>query len=229
MEQTLQAAITTQSQSHVVELFSLALEHKNKEEALLEGQGGQGAGANRVGRGTARRSAALRPTICQRAERQASKYQLLSININQYQLQSITINYYQLLSITINHYQLRSTTRRRALQRDWYLIVEQPAPAPHLTHPEGCAALRIVLITVPHVSENLPDGFDLRRLPAAVHQPMKQIQKLTVCCTPCTSDNFQPDASLEELCSVGVHGSTHPAQSRKHHEHVCFTKQWLPP
>ena len=34
-------------------------------------------------------------------------------------------------------------------QKDWYFIAEQPAPAPHLAHPEGCAALRIVLVTVP--------------------------------------------------------------------------------
>ena len=25
--------------------------------------------------------------------------------------------------------------------RDWYFIAEQPAPASHLAHPEGCAAL----------------------------------------------------------------------------------------
>ena len=30
-----------------------------------------------------------------------------------------------------------------------YFIAEQPAPAPQLAHPEGCAALRIVLVTVP--------------------------------------------------------------------------------
>ena len=50
---------------------------------------------------------------------------------------------------------------------DCYFIAEQPAPAPYLAHPEGCAALldvlRIVLVTVPRVSrssEHLPDGFD---------------------------------------------------------------------
>ena len=51
--------------------------------------------------------------------------------------------------------------------RDWYLIADQPAPAPHLAHPEGCAALRIVLVTVPRVSrscEHFPDGFDLHLL-----------------------------------------------------------------
>ena len=54
------------------------------------------------------------------------------------------------------------------IERDWYLIGEQPAPAPHLAHPEGCASLRIVLVTVPRVSrscENFPDGFDLHLLP----------------------------------------------------------------
>ena len=53
------------------------------------------------------------------------------------------------------------------LWRDWYFTAEQPAPAPHLAHPEGCAALRIVLVTVPRVSrscEHFPDGFDLHLL-----------------------------------------------------------------
>jgi len=52
-------------------------------------------------------------------------------------------------------------------QRDWHFIAEQPAPAPHLAHPEGCAALRIVLVTVPRVSlfcEHFPDGSDLHLL-----------------------------------------------------------------
>ena len=47
--------------------------------------------------------------------------------------------------------------------RDWYVIAEQPAPAPHLSHPEGCAALRIVLLTVPRFCrscEKFPDEFD---------------------------------------------------------------------
>jgi hypothetical protein len=51
--------------------------------------------------------------------------------------------------------------------RDWYLIPEQPAPAPHLAHPDGCAALRVVLLTVPRVSracEHFPNGFDLHLL-----------------------------------------------------------------
>ena len=52
-------------------------------------------------------------------------------------------------------------------ERDWYFIAEQPAPAPHLAHPGGCAALRIVLVTVPRVSrsrEHFPDRFDLHLL-----------------------------------------------------------------
>ena len=39
--------------------------------------------------------------------------------------------------------------------------------APHLAHPEGCAALRIVLVTVPRVNrscEHFPDGSDLHLL-----------------------------------------------------------------
>ena len=39
----------------------------------------------------------------------------------------------------------------KSQQRDWHCNAEQPAPAPHLAHPEGCAALRIVLVTVPCV------------------------------------------------------------------------------
>ena len=35
-----------------------------------------------------------------------------------------------------------------APKRYWYFIAE-PAPAPHLAYPGGCAALRIVLVTVP--------------------------------------------------------------------------------
>ena len=54
-----------------------------------------------------------------------------------------------------------------ALLRDWYFIAEQPAPAPQLAHPEACAALRIVLVTVPRVSRScghFSDGFDLHLL-----------------------------------------------------------------
>ena len=53
---------------------------------------------------------------------------------------------------------------------DWYFIAEEPTPAPHLAPPEGCAALRIVLVTVARVSrscEHFPDGFDLHLLQAA--------------------------------------------------------------
>ena len=52
----------------------------------------------------------------------------------------------------------------RKYQRDWYVIAGQQAPAPHLAHPEGRAAIRIVLVAVPRVSrscEHFPNGFDL--------------------------------------------------------------------
>jgi len=51
-------------------------------------------------------------------------------------------------------------------------VSKQPAPAPHLAHPEGCAALRIVLVTVPRVArscEHFPDGFELHLLPRQAH------------------------------------------------------------
>jgi len=38
--------------------------------------------------------------------------------------------------------------------RDWRDTAEQPASALHLAHPEGCAALHIVLVTVPRVSRS---------------------------------------------------------------------------
>ena len=47
-------------------------------------------------------------------------------------------------------------------------FVEQLATAPHLAHPEGCAALRIELVAVPCVSrscESFPDAFDFHLLP----------------------------------------------------------------
>ena len=56
---------------------------------------------------------------------------------------------------------------RRNLYRDWYSIAEKPAPALHLAHPEGCAALRILLVAVPrvrHSFEHFSDGFDLHLL-----------------------------------------------------------------
>ena len=39
----------------------------------------------------------------------------------------------------------QATSAATSLERDWYFIAEHPAPAPHLAHPEGCAALRINL------------------------------------------------------------------------------------
>ena len=44
---------------------------------------------------------------------------------------------------------------------------EESVTAPHLAHPEGCAALRIVLVAVPRISrsrEHFPGGFDQRLL-----------------------------------------------------------------
>ena len=62
--------------------------------------------------------------------------------------------------------------------RDWYFIAEQPAPAPHLAHPEERAALRSVQVTVLRVShscERLPDGFDLHVLQLAWMHPDQRI------------------------------------------------------
>ena len=53
------------------------------------------------------------------------------------------------------------------IMKDSYFAAGQPAPAPHHVHPEGCAAQRIVLVTVPRVSracEHFSDGFDFRLL-----------------------------------------------------------------
>jgi hypothetical protein len=53
-------------------------------------------------------------------------------------------------------------------QRDWYFSAEKTAPAPHLAHPEGYAAPRFVLVTVPRISrscEHFAVGFDLHLLP----------------------------------------------------------------
>ena len=46
-------------------------------------------------------------------------------------------------------------------------MAEQPAPAPHLARPGGCAARHTVLVTVPRVSrscEHFPDGLDREAL-----------------------------------------------------------------
>ena len=61
------------------------------------------------------------------------------------------VAYHDTLNRSVGHEGLGEVSA----QRDWYLIAEQPAPAPHLAHPEGCAALRIVLVTVPRVSLTL--------------------------------------------------------------------------
>jgi hypothetical protein len=46
--------------------------------------------------------------------------------------------------------------RSATVQRDWYLVAEQPSPA---LHPGGCAALRVVLVTVPCVSRRADSGW----------------------------------------------------------------------
>ena len=64
-------------------------------------------------------------------------------------------------------FNIRHGPSRSTASRDWYFMAEQPAPAPHLAHPGGCAALSIVLVTVLRVSgscEHFPDGFDLHIL-----------------------------------------------------------------
>ena len=38
--------------------------------------------------------------------------------------------------------------------RDWCFIAEQPVSVPHLAHSQGCAAVCIVLVTVPRVSRS---------------------------------------------------------------------------
>ena len=64
------------------------------------------------------------------------------------------------------------------VQRHFIFNAEQPAPAPHLAHPEGCAALRTVLVTVPRVSrscEHFPDGFDLHLPKMNVYVELKTL------------------------------------------------------
>ena len=63
---------------------------------------------------------------------------------------------------------VRVSVKRLSSKREiGIFIAEQSASAPHLAHPEGCTALRSVLVTVPRVSrscEHFPDGFDLHLL-----------------------------------------------------------------
>ena len=53
------------------------------------------------------------------------------------------------------------------VERSWYFIAMQPAPAPHVAHLEGCDALRVELVTVSCVSrlcKNFLHVFDLHLL-----------------------------------------------------------------
>ena len=109
------------------------------------------------------------------------------------------------------------------VQRDWYCIAEQPAPALHLAHKNECAALRIVLVTVPRVSrscEHFPDGLDLHLLqsPGAVQcQPFRRVPGPIWGCnpvckvtpvilhgvvTPDTTLNLRPQALLGPVTRV---------------------------
>ena len=48
-----------------------------------------------------------------------------------------------------------SAAHGRLKKRDWYLIAEQTAPAPHLAHPERCAAYALCSrVTMPLVSRS---------------------------------------------------------------------------
>ena len=61
-------------------------------------------------------------------------------------------------------------------ESDWYDIFEQTAPAPHLAHPEGCAAVRIVPVTVPRASrscKHFQDGFDVHLLQRVRTAPVR--------------------------------------------------------
>ena len=62
-----------------------------------------------------------------------------------------------------------ATSRRQIRERDWYVIAEQPAPAPRRARPEGCAALRIVLVTVPPSGINPQPPILSRHLPRSVN------------------------------------------------------------
>ena len=54
--------------------------------------------------------------------------------------------------VTSEERQDRSKGFARPATRDFFFIAEQLARAPHLAHPEGFAAPRIVQVTEPHVS-----------------------------------------------------------------------------
>ena len=74
--------------------------------------------------------------------------------------------------------------------RNWYSITEQPAPTPHLAHPEGCAAICIVPVTVPRHSrscEHFPDGFDLHLLQGYLAQgtPLSWHPTVGLCIRSC--------------------------------------------
>ena len=88
------------------------------------------------------------------------------------------------------------------MSTDWYFLAGQPAPATHLAHPEGCAALRIVLVTVPRVSrsfEIFPDGFDPHLLQySCPHSGVRPFHLKSTCLTqstfsPCNKEKIASD------------------------------------
>ena len=63
-------------------------------------------------------------------------------------------------------------------KRDRCFIAEQPAPAPHLAHPKGCAALRIVLVTVPPASKICSEQVPYQS--AQKKAEISRVQKLSI-------------------------------------------------
>ena len=99
-------------------------------------------------------------------------------------------------------------------ERDWYFIATQPAPEPHLAIPEGCAALRIVLVFVPHVSEHFLDEFVLLLL----HGPhTSKLQEEEPC----------PPSSKKTLPAAVEFGSFSSKSKSTTHENTLSS--YLPP
>ena len=63
---------------------------------------------------------------------------------------------------------------------DWYFIAEQSAPALHLAHPEGCATIRIVLVTVPRVSRSCEHGSGMEGAGGGVEEEVVMFSILDV-------------------------------------------------
>ena len=99
--------------------------------------------------------------------------------------------------------------------RSSYLIAEQPAPVPRLAHPDGCAVLRTVLVTVPRVSrscENFRDRFDLHLLRPTGETAWKV--RMTSCVAPAHPQLFKMGA-VTPLCPFPHHMESARATSSK--------------